>query len=230
MGISKGCGFDGQNHSHLTDVPIKTSILIDQTGHAQLAGFGPPTIVRDPTNVMTLTTYPQGSSTRWMSPELIDPQQFGLQHCRPTESSDCYALGMVIYETISGNMPFHEDADLTAFVKVLQGRRPPPGAKFGEDLWEMLGRCWESQPSSRPSIRDVLQYLEVLSNSPEPCGRLIRRAFAPHELPSLVEAIVSSNDADNTIRSLVGDNAQTFVDVIDEARPTSARRESANYN
>jgi hypothetical protein len=158
----------------------------------------------------------------------MDPQKFGLQHCRSTESSDCYALGMVIYETISGNVPFHEDADLTVLLKVLGRKRPPRGGGFSTDLWGMLERCWESQPSNRPSIGDVLQYLEVLSNSSEPCGRLIRRAFAPHELPSLVEALFSSNDASDRIRSLLGDNAQTFVDVINEARPTSARRESAN--
>ena len=52
------------------------------------------------------------------------------------------------------------------------------------------------------------------------CGRLIRRAFALHELPSLIEAIFSSKDEGNTIRCLTGDDAQTFVDVIDEVRST----------
>jgi serine/threonine protein kinase len=102
---------------------------------------------------------------RWMSPELIDPQQFGLKHSCPTESSDCYALGMVIYETISGNVPFHEDADLTVFVKVIQGKHPPRGVKFRKSLWRMLERCWEAQPSSRPSIGDVLRCLETYSDS-----------------------------------------------------------------
>ena len=165
MGISKGCGFDGQSHSRTSlTSPVKANILIDQTGHARLADFGLLTIIKDPTNLLTSTTYSQGGSARWMSPELIDPQQFGLQHSRPTESSDCYALGMVIYETISGNMPFHEDPDLTVFVKVLQGKRPPRGAKFRKDLWGMLERCWESQPGGRPSIGDVLRYLEEHSN------------------------------------------------------------------
>ena len=100
-----------------------------------------------------------------MSPELIDPEQFGLESSRPTESSDCYALGMVIYETISGNLPFHKDTDLTVFAKVIQGKRPPRGAKFKDSLWRMMERCWESQPSSRPSIGDVLRCLETLSNS-----------------------------------------------------------------
>ena len=166
MGTSKGCGFDGKGHSHiLLMFPVKANILIDQTGHARLADFGLLTIIRDPTNLLTSTTYTQGGSARWMSPELIDPQQFGLQHSRPTESSDCYAFGMVIYETISGNMPFHEDQDLTVFVKVLQGKRPPRGGKFGKDLWGMLERCWESQPSNRPSIGDVLRCLEAYSGS-----------------------------------------------------------------
>jgi hypothetical protein len=33
-----------------------------------------------------------------MSPELLDPEMFGVQGDRPTRQSDCYALGMVIYE------------------------------------------------------------------------------------------------------------------------------------
>ena len=146
--------------------PVKANILIDQTGHARLADFGLLTIITDPTNLLTSTTYSHGGTARWMSPELIDPQQFGLESSRPTESSDCYALGMVIYETISGNPPFHGDTDLTVLAKVLQRKHPPRGAKFGKDLWRMLERCWESQPSSRPSIGEVLRCLEALSKSP----------------------------------------------------------------
>ena len=33
-----------------------------------------------------------------MSPELLDPDRFGNGDRRPTKRSDCYALGMVIYE------------------------------------------------------------------------------------------------------------------------------------
>ena len=52
------------------------------------------------------------------------------------------------------------------------------------------------------------------------CRRLIGRAFALHELPSLVEAIFSSKDEADAIRCLPGDGAQTFIDVIDEACST----------
>jgi hypothetical protein len=60
------------------------------------------------------------------------------------------------------------------------------------------------------------------------CGRLIARTFTPHELPSLVEAIFLSNNTDDAIRSLVGEDAQTFVDAIDEVRPASPHRKFVN--
>jgi len=106
-----------------------------------------------------------------MSPELIDPQRFGFENSRPTKSSDCYALGMVIYETISGHLPFHQHTDLTVFVKVLEGVRPPRGVGFAGSLWGMLELCWVPQPNARPKIEDVLQYLENVSRPLEPPPR-----------------------------------------------------------
>ena len=46
-------------------------------------------------------SFTAGGTYRWMSPELLDPERFGMPGSgdnRPTRQSDCYALGMVIYE------------------------------------------------------------------------------------------------------------------------------------
>ena len=51
-------------------------------------------------------------------------------------------------------------------------------------------------------------------------GLLIKRAFTPHELPLLVEVVFSSKGERDVIRCLGEDDAQTFIDVIDEARFT----------
>ncbi|KAF9644869.1 kinase-like protein [Thelephora ganbajun] len=141
------------------------NILIDQTRHARIADFGLLTVVSDSPNQLSSNSHTQGGTVRWMSPELVDPKRFGFEISRPTESSDCYALGMVIYEAISGHFPFHKHADLIVFLKVLDGNRPSREVGFVDGLWEMLELCWESQPSARPSIEDVLQCLERVSNS-----------------------------------------------------------------
>jgi len=140
------------------------NILIDQTGNARLADFGLLTIISDPTNRFSSSSHAQAGTARWMGPELIDPQRFGLKDNRPTKSSDCYALGMVIYETISGNLPFHQYGDLTVFTKVLSGERPNRGVGFTDSLWKMLKSCWTPRPNKRPSIEGVLQCLEKVWN------------------------------------------------------------------
>lgn len=121
----------------------------------------------DPTNLLTRSSHTQGGTARWISPELIDPQRFGLENNRPTKHSDCYALGMVIYETISERLPFHQHAEFTVFLKVLAGEHPLRGPGFTESLWRMLESCWASQPSDRPSTEDVLRCLKWGFNLPE---------------------------------------------------------------
>ena len=103
-----------------------------------------------------------------MSPELIAPERFGFKNSRPTKHSDCYALGMVIYETISGNLPFHKDTNPAVFMKVVEGKYPPRGMRFTDALWEMLELCWAAQPLNRPTAEQVLQRLGTVSNLPEP--------------------------------------------------------------
>ena len=117
---------------------------------------------------MASSSYAQGGTARWMSPELIDPHRFGLGKSRPTKPSDCYALGMVIYEIISGNLPFHKDTNPTVCMKVVDGKRPPRGARFSGNLWKMLELCWADEPNKRPSVEDVLRCLETTSEPPSP--------------------------------------------------------------
>ena len=76
-------------------------------------------------------------------------------------------------------------------------------------------------PPFRPCAR-CYYFSHHLNFNTSACGRLIRRAFTLHELPSLIEAIFSSKNEADEIRSLSGDGAQTFIDVMDEVRSTLA--------
>ena len=117
------------------------------------------------TNFVTTISRLSGGTIRWASPELFDPAQFGLKEARPTEKSDCYALGMVIYEVLSGQEPFAQLVDTVVILSVMRGERPTrprgeQGTWFTGRLWGMLKLCWKSRPDDRPSIRTVLQCLE----------------------------------------------------------------------
>ena len=149
---------------------MKDSILVDQTGRACLADFGLLRIASDGTKMTTSDSFLRGGTYRWMSPELFYPEKFGLKDSRQTRQSDCYALGMVVYEVLSGREPFFRHHKYTAIAKILEGERPGrPGGEegvwFADDLWSTLERCWEASPSGRPSVEDVLQCLEHVSMS-----------------------------------------------------------------
>ena len=112
-----------------------------------------------------------------MSPELLDPGRFGLTEGHPTKESDCYALGMTIYEVLGGEMPFAPPA----FFKILNGQCPERpqgkgGALFTDDLWRILGLCWEYQPGERTNAKVVLQCLErasLLLRPPSDMDRIV---------------------------------------------------------
>ena len=154
----------------------KANILIDEDLHARLADFGLLTVVSDPTNTTASSSSARGGTTRWMSPELLDPDQFGLKDSKPTKESDCYALGMVIYEVLSGQAPFAPFKDFIVMKKVIDGERPeiPEGAErawFTSDLWQMLELSWETQTTTRPSITTMRECLVRASRDWKPSPR-----------------------------------------------------------
>ena len=118
-----------------------------------------------------------------MSPELLDSESFGYNG-RSTRESDCYALGMVIYEVsflhpspwsfiytfqvLTGITPFYNLPDLTCALAVLRGRRPskPSYAEslgFSDTLWGLTQSCWSKTVSARPTACQLLECLSLSS-------------------------------------------------------------------
>ena len=128
------------------------------------------------------TVYP-GGTIRWMSPEMLDPTHFG-SNGRPTRESDCYALGMVVYEVsrlrsprwsliygsqvLTGLLPFHHLCAFAPVTAVLRGKRPekPVDAKslgFSDTLWGLVQLCWGESISDRPTVQQLLYCLSLNS-------------------------------------------------------------------
>ena len=112
-----------------------------------------------------------------MSPELLDPESFGLKKLRPTKGSDCYALGMVVYEVLSGQTPFAPFGPVFVIRKVLNGERPerPQGKEgrlFTETIWGVLEYCWKPWPHERIGAEAILLGLEGNPLALEPPSNL----------------------------------------------------------
>ena len=141
---------------------FKANILIDRDGNARLTGFNLVTVAAEHSTIAAPLVE---GVIPWTSPELLYPDKFGLKSNQPTEKSDLYALGMVVYEVLSGQAPFAAYRDSEVVFMVLGGERPErpqgdAGKLFTGEIWEVLELCWKQQPNDRPSLKRVLSALE----------------------------------------------------------------------
>ena len=96
-----------------------------------------------------------------MAPELLLPTMFGLQKGVPSQEGDIYALGMTVYQVLTGKWPFFPRREGEVVHAVISGERPPKpenAEEIGmtEILWDLLRECWKEDRTTRPAITKVL--------------------------------------------------------------------------
>lgn len=99
-----------------------------------------------------------------MAPELLLPTKFGLDKEIPSKEADVYALGMTMYQVLTGKLPFFPRREAEVMHAVISGERPPKpeNAEIGmtEAVWDLLGECWREDKTARPNISDVMGRLD----------------------------------------------------------------------
>jgi tetratricopeptide (TPR) repeat protein len=97
------------------------------------------------------------------TPAYMSPEQ--IQGGKASQAADIYALGVVLYEMLTGELPYGEDSPLAMAVK--KSREPPVAP---ESLSPALRRTWSAailkcmaaEPARRfPDVREVLTHLET---------------------------------------------------------------------
>lgn len=114
---------------------------------------------------------PFGGTTLYMAPELIHPLKFGLECSLLSKEGDIYAIGMVVYEVMTGVRPFGLENfwGQQMVCAVLDGMRPtkPENAEaigFGLGVWSLVEMCWREDWKQRPKTGDVRQRLTVAAS------------------------------------------------------------------
>ncbi|KAF7299977.1 Kinase-like protein [Mycena kentingensis (nom. inval.)] len=137
------------------------NILITSEWTACLADFG-LTNFTDATSAMSSTTHRAGS-LRWMAPELIDPDRFGLRFLR-TGATDVYAFACVALELYTQRPPFTGISETAAMLRIIEGQRPArPEPAMSDALWDLVEDCWAHSPGKRPGMQVLTDRMGIIA-------------------------------------------------------------------
>ncbi len=160
IAIQVSAGLEVAHNNQIVHRDIKPqNIIISREGKVKVTDFG----IAKAASSQTTTSTAMGS-VHYASPEQA---RGGYVDHR----SDIYSLGIVLYEMVTGRVPFDGDTAVTVAVKHLQEEMVPPTTYNHEipfSLCQIIRKCMEKSPDRRyQDIGDLLADLKQSLMDPE---------------------------------------------------------------
>ena len=141
------------------------NILITDAGDVKVTDFGIARAVAEASMTVTGTTL---GSVHYFSPEQARGDEV-------TGASDVYALGIVLYEMLTGKRPFEGDSAAAVALRRLTEDPTPPSAaghRIAPGLERILMRALAREPADRfPDAGAFAEALRVWRRNPDALGR-----------------------------------------------------------
>ncbi|TYI27745.1 hypothetical protein ES332_A05G197800v1 [Gossypium tomentosum] len=153
--VSEGMSYLHQNGIMHRDLKA-ANLLMDENGVrdvVKIADFGVARVQAQP-GVMTAET----GTYRWMAPEVIEHKPYD-------HKADVFSFGVVLWEMLTGKLPYENLTPLQAAVGVVQKDLRPVIPQYTRPKFvELLERCWQQDPSLRPEFSEITNLLEDLAS------------------------------------------------------------------
>ncbi|CAN7135077.1 unnamed protein product, partial [Brassica rapa subsp. narinosa] len=137
------------------------NILRDDSGHLKVADFGiSKLLVVKKTDKKDRPITSLDSSWRYMAPEVYRNEEYDTK-------VDVFSFGLILQEMIEGFVPFHMKEETEVPKAYIEDERPPfnaPAKSYPFGLRELIQECWDSEASKRPTFREIISTLELISD------------------------------------------------------------------
>ncbi|PVF99438.1 kinase-like protein [Serendipita vermifera] len=170
IGVANGLQYLHQLTPVVVHADLKpVNILIDDQKRPRICDFGLSHMI-DQANTGLTTTTPHMATLRYTAHEIIsreDDEGFS-----PSTASDVFSLGCVIYEVMTGNLPYRSCKSNQQLMRMtLNGEQPasrPMQRKTTNEkedrLWDLMENCWGTKPELRPRAEEVWRELKTIAS------------------------------------------------------------------
>lgn len=140
------------------DLKPRNVMLVDETSSSERFVLLDLGLASKTTSTATLRNQTLDGA---LSPHYASPEQFN--QSAVDFRSDIYSFGTVLYEMVTGVIPFPRDQLFTTMMAICKDPVPPfseviPGRRVPEDLEAVIRGCLEKTPDTRPqSIQEIRQ-------------------------------------------------------------------------
>ncbi|KAG2134522.1 kinase-like domain-containing protein [Suillus clintonianus] len=137
------------------------NVLVAADGSPRLADFGISNIMVQSSPTFSYHT----GAIRWVAPELLEPPENQPIQCA-TRSTDIYALGGIMLLVLYGKQPYWWLKTVTHLVSARFKHLEPidSSIKIQPSHLNFMQRCWSTKSEDRPSVEEVISYLQALLN------------------------------------------------------------------
>ncbi|KZV83913.1 kinase-like protein [Exidia glandulosa HHB12029] len=130
---------------------LKGCNILVQDGVARLSDFGYSVLVAERLG----STSSHLGTLRWFAPEFMETG------ARRTREADIWALGCVVLEAWTLEMPYHGRTDAAVSLALSSGDLPYTyPLTMGTRLWRIAEKCWSRYPSERATLQDISAHLQ----------------------------------------------------------------------
>ncbi|XP_050259494.1 serine/threonine-protein kinase STY46-like isoform X1 [Quercus robur] len=156
--VSKGMDYLHKNNIIHRDLKA-ANLLMDENEVVKVADFGVAR-VKTQSGVMTAET----GTYRWMAPEVIEHKPYD-------HKADVFSFAIVLWELLTGKLPYEYLTPLQAAVGVVQkGLRPIIPKHTHPKLAELLEKCWQQDPALRPDFSEIIEILQQTAKELSSCN------------------------------------------------------------